>query len=102
MASTASVSLRQYFQLHFIALLKGKPRNVTGQVGSLIDKNRHRAVGRGIRHVYHHLFHDQRVADIAAVTKQDGLRFKLQDFDILKPLPSGILSRLQLVVGRQK
>jgi hypothetical protein len=52
--------------------------------------------------VNHHLFHDQRVADIAAVTKQYGLRFKLQDFDILKPLPSGILSRLQLVVGRQK
>jgi hypothetical protein len=43
-----------------------------------------------------------RVADIAAVTKQYGLRFKLQDFDNLKPLPSGILSPLQLVVGRQK
>ena len=43
-----------------------------------------------------------RVADIAAVTRQYGLRFRLQDFDNLKPLPSGILSSVQLVVARQK
>ena len=43
-----------------------------------------------------------RLADVAAVTRQYGLRFRLQDFDNLRPLPSGILSPLQLVVVRQK
>lgn len=43
-----------------------------------------------------------RLADIAAVTKQYGLRFRLQDFDNLEPIPSGILSPVQLVIARQK
>jgi hypothetical protein len=42
-----------------------------------------------------------RLPDVAALTNQYGLRFRLQDFDDLKPLPSGILSTVQLVVGQR-
>lgn len=42
-----------------------------------------------------------RFANIEAVTEHYGLRFKLQDFDNLKPLPSGILSPVKLVSGSQ-
>lgn len=38
-----------------------------------------------------------RLADVEALTRQYGLRFKLQDFDNLQPLPSGILSNVKLV-----
>ncbi|HEX4486224.1 MAG TPA: glycosyl hydrolase [Terriglobales bacterium] len=38
-----------------------------------------------------------RLADINALTEHYGLRFKLQDFDDLKPLPSGVLSKVKLI-----
>jgi hypothetical protein len=41
-----------------------------------------------------------RIANIDALTEQYGQRFKLQDFDNLKPLPSGILSSVKLVTER--
>jgi hypothetical protein len=41
-----------------------------------------------------------KLANVDAVTEQYGLRFKLQDFDNLKPLPSGILSPVKLVIER--
>ena len=41
-----------------------------------------------------------RLADIAGVTRQYGLRFRLQDFDNLRPLPSGILSPVHLLFTR--
>jgi alpha-L-rhamnosidase len=41
-----------------------------------------------------------RLANVAALTEQYGLRFKLQDFDNLKPLPSGILSSVKLISER--
>ena len=41
-----------------------------------------------------------RLANVEALTEQYGLRFKLQDFDNLKPLPSGILSSVKLVMER--
>jgi hypothetical protein len=37
-----------------------------------------------------------RLANIDAVTEQYGLRFRLQDFDDLQPLPSGIVGALKL------
>jgi hypothetical protein len=42
-----------------------------------------------------------RLADIAGVTRQYGLRFRMQDFDNLQPLPSGILSPIRLVIVRR-
>ena len=42
-----------------------------------------------------------RLADIAGVTRQYGLRFRLQDFDNLRPLPSGILSPVHLLFARR-
>jgi hypothetical protein len=40
------------------------------------------------------------LANVAALTNQYGLRFRLQDFDDLKPLPSGILSSVKLSSGQ--
>ncbi len=41
-----------------------------------------------------------RLPDVAAVTDRYGQRFRLQDLDDLKPIPSGILSVPRLVVER--
>ena len=41
-----------------------------------------------------------RLPDVAAVTERYGQRFRLQDLDDLKPIPSGILSVPRLVVER--
>jgi hypothetical protein len=41
-----------------------------------------------------------RLPDVAAVTEQYGQRFRLQDVDNVKPIPSGILTIPRLVAER--
>jgi hypothetical protein len=41
-----------------------------------------------------------RVPDVKAVTDRYGQRFRLQDMDVIEPLPSGIVAVPRLVMGR--
>lgn len=43
-----------------------------------------------------------RVPDVRAVAEQFGQRFRLQDMDVLNPLPSGVASIPRIVAEREK
>ena len=41
-----------------------------------------------------------RLPDVTAVTERYGQRFRLQDMDVIEPLPSGIVAVARLVMAR--